>query len=142
MLSTVVNAIQREMLLREKNKQLNILNQIVKDSTKNGIIQTDKNGYVTEFNHFAEKLTGWIKKNLLGITIEELNPLGEYLNRILQTEKDFSDIEITIINEKTSKKTICLFDGMPLYNTKGRLTGAFGQLKDITERYEAEARIN
>ena len=142
MLSTIVNAIQREMLLREKNKQLNILNQIVMESTKNGIIQTDRNGYVTEFNHVTEKFTGWRKENLLGRSIEELNPLGEYLHQVLQTEKDFSDIEISIINEMTNYKTICLFDAMPLYDKKGRLTGAFGQLKDITERYEAEARIN
>ncbi len=142
MLSTIVNAIQREMLLREKNKQLNILNQIVMDSTKNGIIQTDRNGYVTEFNHVTENLTGWRKEELLGRSIEELNPLGEYLNQVLQTEKDFSDIEISIINEMTDNKTICLFDAMPLYDKKGKLTGAFGQLKDITERYEAESRIN
>ena len=142
MLSTIVNAIQREMLLREKNKQLNILNQIVMDSTKNGIIQTDRNGYVTEFNHVTENLTGWRKEELLGRSIEKLNPLGEYLDQVLQTEKDFSDIEISIINEMTDNKTICLFDAMPLYDKKGKLTGAFGQLKDITERYEAESRIN
>ena len=142
MLSTIVNSIQREMLLREQNKRLNILNQIVMKSTKNGIIQTDKNGYVTEFNLFAEKLTGWRKEDLFGRLIKELNPIGKYLNQVLQTQKDFSNIEISFINEKSDKQTICLFDGMPLYDKKGRLTGSFGQLRDITERYEAEARIN
>lgn len=139
MLSSVVSAIQRELLLREKNKRLNILNQIVTESTKNGIIHTDCNGIIIEINHFAENLTGWRKQEN---AIKPNHPFKKYLHQILQTEKDFSDIEIPIINEKTQKKVICLLDGMPLYDKKGKLTGAFIQLKDITERYKAEAKIN
>lgn len=139
MLSSVVSAIQRELLLKEKNKRLNILNQIVTESTKNGIIHTDRNGIIIEINHFAEKITGWKKREA---AIKPNHPFKKYLHQILQTEKDFSDIEIPIINEKTHKKAICLFDGMPLYDKKGKLTGAFIQLKDITERYKAEAKIN
>ncbi|MGG0658276.1 diguanylate cyclase [Rummeliibacillus pycnus] len=142
MLASVVSAIERELLLKEKNKQLNILNQIVTESTKNGIIQTDRSGNITEFNHCAEELIGWKKEDIVGKGIEHTHPLEKYLYHILKTENDFSDVEMTIINEKTNKKTICLFDGMPLYNQNGDLTGAFGQLKDITERYEAEAQIN
>ncbi|WP_155837383.1 PAS domain-containing protein [Aneurinibacillus terranovensis] len=29
------------------------------NTTRNGIIVTDKNGYITEFNQFAETITGW-----------------------------------------------------------------------------------
>jgi diguanylate cyclase (GGDEF)-like protein/PAS domain S-box-containing protein len=141
MLTAVVDSIEREMLLRKQNRELNILNQIVTDSTKTGIILTDKDGNVTNFNRYAEKLTGWSKKKVLKKPVLQLKPIGKWVHKVLQTRKILSDIEISINHDISHSKTICLFDGMPIYDEKGEFIGAFGKFRDITERYEAEAKI-
>ncbi|MFJ8234998.1 EAL domain-containing protein [Ureibacillus sp. NPDC094379] len=142
MLTTVVGSIEREFILKEKNNQLNILNQIVTDNAKTAIIQTDEHGEVTKINSFGEKLTGWHKETIIGKKIEQLSPLAENINQILTSQQRFNDIELRFTCETTGYQTVCLLDGRPLYDEKGRLTGAFAQLKDMTDRYEAEERIN
>ncbi|WP_409978180.1 diguanylate cyclase domain-containing protein [Anoxybacteroides tepidamans] len=141
MLTAVVDSIEREMLLRKQNRELNILNQIVMDSAKTGIILTDKDGNVTDFNRYAEKLTGWSKKSVLNEPVQQLKPLGQWVYKVLETRQTLSDIEININHDLAGGKIICLFDGMPIYDEKGEFIGAFGKFRDITERYEAESKI-
>ena len=43
-LTTVVDAIERELLLRKQNRKLNIMNQIMLSKTRNAIIVTDTHG--------------------------------------------------------------------------------------------------
>lgn len=136
MLYSVVNSIEREILLKETNTRLNILNQVVIKSSKNGIIEIDKTGKITEMNEVAQSLTGWRKNNV----IDEKSFFGSYLKWILQG-RDFANVETKIINEITGKQTITLFDGIPLYKATGELIGAFAQLKDITERHNAKEQI-
>ncbi|KGR73982.1 EAL domain-containing protein [Ureibacillus sinduriensis] len=136
MLYTVVNSIEREILLKETNTRLNILNQVVIKSSKNGIIEIDKTGKITEMNEVAQSLTGFGKNTV----IDEKSFFGSYLKWILQG-RDFANVEIKIINEVTGKQTITLFDGIPLYKSSGELIGAFAQLKDITERHNAKEQI-
>ncbi|MDZ5472200.1 EAL domain-containing protein [Bacillus sp. 31A1R] len=142
MLTTVVDSIERELITRHQNRELNIFNQIMSDSTGTGFIMTDKQGYIKEFSKFAEKLTGMSKESTLGRPVEDIKPIGKCLKEVLDSNQFFSDIDLPIINKITSKKTMCLFDGMPIYDERGELIGAFGKFKDITERYEAEEKIN
>jgi diguanylate cyclase (GGDEF)-like protein/PAS domain S-box-containing protein len=141
MLTAVVDSIERELLLRKQNKELNILNQIVMDSAKTGIIITDKEGNVTEFNCYAQKLTGQSKESVIHKPVWQLKCIGKWIHEILRTRKTLSDVEVNIYQPNSMNKTICLFDGMPIYDEKSELIGAFGKFRDITERYEAEAQI-
>ncbi|MFC7685311.1 EAL domain-containing protein [Ureibacillus sp. GCM10028918] len=136
MLYSVVHSIEREILLKETNTRLNILNQVVIKSSKNGIIELNNKGVITEINGLAQSLTGWGR----GTVIDEKSYFGAYLKGILQG-KDFSNIEIKIMNEQTGKQKITLFDGIPLYKRTGELIGAFAQLRDITERHHAKEQI-
>jgi diguanylate cyclase (GGDEF)-like protein/PAS domain S-box-containing protein len=142
LLSTIADSIEREMLLRSQNRDLNILNQIVTDSTKTGIILTDKHGCITEFNQYAEKLTGWRKQTVLNQQVSQLETIGPLIEDVLSTRETFSDIEVKIENASSSVHKICLFDGRPIYSEQGELIGAFGNFRDITERYEAEVKMN
>lgn len=137
MLNSVVNSIEREIQLRESNTRLNILNQVVIESSKNGIIQIDKNGRITEINAIAQKMTGWEKDRL----VDDASLLGSYMKDILKGH-DFTDIEVWVTNERNGKKKVTLFDGIRLLNENGQQTGAFGQLKDVTDRYHMKERFN
>ena len=65
-LTTVVDAIERELLLQKQNHKLNIMNQIMLSKTINAIIITDPNGKIMEFNKFAQKMTGYKEDEIIG----------------------------------------------------------------------------
>lgn len=141
LLSTVGDSIEREILLRSQNRDLNILNQIVTNSTKTGIIFTDKHGQVTEFNEYAQELTGWSRQAVLNKPVLQLDKIGPLIHEVLQTREAFSNIELELRHASSCDQTICLFDGKPIYSENGELIGAFGNFRDITERYKAELKV-
>jgi diguanylate cyclase (GGDEF)-like protein/PAS domain S-box-containing protein len=142
LLSTVVDSIERELLLRSQNRKLNILNQIMMDASRTGIVLTDIEGNITDFNTYAEFLTGFKKENLIGKPVVNLDPFGKYIYNILQTHKDQEDMELVIEKIEEGTKKVCLFDGMPVYDERGILIGAVGKLRDITERHKVEEKIS
>ena len=141
LLSTVVDSIERELLLRCQNRKLNILNQIMMDATNTGFILTDIKGNITEFNAYAEFLTGLKKENLIGKPVADLEAFGKYIYNILQSHEDQEDMELFIEKTEDGSKIVCLFDGMPVYDERNILIGAFGKLRDITERHKMEAKM-
>jgi diguanylate cyclase (GGDEF)-like protein/PAS domain S-box-containing protein len=142
MLSTVVDSIERELLLRKQNRKLDIMNQIMIDSTRNGIIITDKEGNITEFNQFAEKITGLKKKEVVGRSVRYLEPVGKYICNVTWYDKKYEDIEIILQDKEASQRLVCLFDALPIRDEYQQIIGAFGQFRNITERYEAEEKYN
>ncbi|SDX94685.1 EAL domain-containing protein [Salimicrobium album] len=140
MLSQVVDSIERELLLRKQNKKLNIMNQIMLSRTRNGIVVTDENGITTEFNDFAQKISGTDKDDVLGRNIRESPITGSYFEELLEQEKSFSN-EILKFTDENGDRVICLFDAQPIYEEE-KLAGAFGQFRDITERYNLQEKYN
>ncbi|MFW5437539.1 EAL domain-containing protein [Paenibacillus apiarius] len=142
MLITVVDSIERELLLRRQNRKLNILNHIMMDTTRNGIIITDREGRIMEFNTYAENLTGLTKEQLIGRPVIDLAPMGPYIDKVIRHGDKHEDIEIVIDHLSGQTKCVCLFDALPILDEYDNPIGAFGQFRDITERYEAEERYN
>lgn len=139
LVSSAVDAIEREIELRKKNKQLNLFNQIIINSTKNGIIITDQNGIITEFNKVVESYTGFKKDDLIGKNVDIFKDFSHYIEKVLTTTKTFENVEIRLGRDKKTSK-VCLFDAFPIYDGE-HLIGAFSQFRDITDRYELEQQI-
>lgn len=139
LVSSAVDSIEREIELRKKNKQLNLFNQIIINSTKNGIIITDQNGVITEFNEVAENYTGFKRENIIGGKFDIFKDFSHYIKTVLTTKNKFENIEIHFAHNKKTKK-VCLFDALPIYDGE-HLIGSFSQFRDITERYELEQQI-
>jgi PAS domain S-box-containing protein len=137
MLCTVADSIERELLLRKQNRRLHILNQIMIDSTRNGIIVTDTDGNVTECNEFAQKLIGLEKEEILENNVHKLEAVGGLIYEVIQNGKEIQNKEI-IFQHEDELRTICLFDALPIYDENAVLVGAFGQFRDITESFEAK----
>ncbi|MFC4099702.1 putative bifunctional diguanylate cyclase/phosphodiesterase [Paenibacillus xanthanilyticus] len=138
LLRTAVDAIEREMTLREQNKRLNVLNQIIMNTKKNSAIISDESGFIIEVNELAAQNFKLSRDELIGKQICELPHLGDYFGRVLTEGALYEDIEISL----EGFNIVGLFDASPILNEKGSIIGAYGQFRDITERYEAEARIN
>lgn len=140
LLSTMMDSVMREILLRRKNRKQYLLNHIMMNTFRNGIIVTDKFGNVTEFNQFAEKITDCSKEAIIGRSIFEFEPIGKYIYGVLKKGEKHEDIELTFTNS-LPQNFICLFDALPIYDDKSELIGAYAQFRDITDRRLLENQV-
>lgn len=138
MLQTTVDSIERELMLRRQNKQLHILNQIIMETKKNAAILTDKDGFITELNGSAAANFGLRRTELIGQSAFSLPYLGYYFQEVLRSGMRYEDVEVCL----EDYNLVGLFDANPIVDESGYVIGAYGQFRDITERYEAEAKIN
>jgi diguanylate cyclase (GGDEF)-like protein/PAS domain S-box-containing protein len=142
MLSNIVDSIERELLLRKQNRKLNIMNQVMLSRTRNAIIITDAHGKVTEYNEFAERISGFTREEIVGKDIYKSPITGDYFHKVINFQTKFKDVEMKFINNN-GERIICLFDAQPIYDNKNSsIIGAFAQLRDITERYLMEEKYN
>ncbi|WP_338044213.1 EAL domain-containing protein [Paenibacillus oryzisoli] len=141
MLCTVVDSIERELMLKKQNRRLHILNQVVIETTRNGIIITDRDGIITEFNKFAEILTGSKKQDVINKPIPDAKT-NDFIKEVLQTGKEYEDMELILPAQKGQDELVCLFDAFPIRDENMQIMGAFAQFRDITERYHTQKQIN
>ncbi|UOF89664.1 ATP-binding protein [Fodinisporobacter ferrooxydans] len=140
LLSNMVDSMEREILLRRKNRTQHLLTHIMLNTLRSGIIITDKFGSITEFNQFAEQITCYEKKDVLCQSVFSLEPIGQYLFEVLRQGEKFEDVELTITNG-SGQKFILLFDALPIYDDHHELMGAYAQFRDITDRCELEKQV-
>lgn len=140
MLAQVIDSIERELLLRKQNKKLNIMNQIMLSRTRNGIVITDEKGITTEFNSFAEQISNNSREDVVGRNIRESHLTGEYFKKVLEQGEIVKNEEIKFKGD-TGNLIVCLFDAQPIYE-EDKMIGAFGQFRDITDRYLLQEKYN
>lgn len=140
-LTIVVDAIERELLLKKQNYKLDILNQIMLSKTRNAIIVTDENGIVVDFNESSERITGLKKDDVIGTIIYNYPVTGNLFKDVLINRKYYENIEVEFKNIN-NEEYICIVDVQPIHDENSNMIGAFGQFRDITERYLAEEKYN
>ncbi|WP_242035098.1 ATP-binding protein [Mesobacillus harenae] len=139
MISQVVESIERELLLRKQNRKLNILNQVMLSRTKNGIVITDEKGIITEFNEYALKSFGKSRHSVIGKSVFDFAMTGGHFQKVLEEEAKYENEDLKFIN-KAGDQIVYLFDVQPIYEDE-KVIGAFGQFRDITERFLMEEKI-
>ena len=142
LLAAIIDSIERELVLRKQNRQLNMLHQVMMDNSQYGVITTDLDGVILEFNIRAEILLGLKKRDIVGKHVRNLHDIGQYIQAVLYEKKRFDDVYITIGEEGDPTKRFCLFDAFPIYDDSYIVIGVFAQLRDITEVYNAQQRFN
>ena len=139
MLTTMKDSLERELVLREENRQLLSMHNALMDNNPCGILITDLDGTVMEFNSIAEKLLGKKDRHILGSQVRNIPQIGEYIVEVLNGEKVFEKIHV-LIGDKLDQAS--LLDAFPIYDENSELVGAFAQLHDITEAYRVNERFN
>lgn len=142
LLATIVDSIERELVLRKQNRQLNMLHQVMMDNSQYGVIRTDLDGIVLEFNIRAEILLGKKARDIIGNPAQNLQDIGKYIVAVCHENKRFDDVYITIGQEGDGSQRFCLFDAFPIYDDSYQTIGVFAQLRDITEVYNVQQRFN
>lgn len=141
MLCTVVDSIERELLLKKQNRRLHILTQVVIETTRNGIIITDREGNITEYNKSAEMLTNLNKQDVLNKPIANFQ-INKFIHEVLHSGAEYEGIELRIAQKNGEEQLVCLFDAFQIHDENMKLLGAFAQFRDITERSKTEDQIN
>ncbi|MEK5037810.1 EAL domain-containing protein [Sporosarcina sp. FSL K6-3457] len=142
LLATIVDSIERELVLRKQNRQLNMLHQVMMDNSQYGVITTDLDGVVLEFNIRAEILLEQKARDMIGNHVRNLRDIGKYIQAVLNEKTRYDDVYITIGQEGEDSQRFCLFDAFPIYDDSYQTIGAFAQLRDITEVYNVQQRFN
>jgi PAS domain S-box-containing protein len=135
LLSTAVDSIEREVQMQLQNEKLLMLNQVLIENSKNGIVITNESGQIVEINPLAEQILGCQKHEMKGRSIHENEMVGCYMEQVLSGNRRFEDIEIS------QAEQILLFDAFPIFDEDQQLIGAFGQFRDITDRLLLEKKV-
>ncbi|WP_459499535.1 sigma-54 interaction domain-containing protein [Bacillus sp. C1] len=117
---------EKENLI-EKLKEQTQQGNLILNSTHDGMIVIDPEGYVKLFNKSAERITGYKAKEAAGKYIFEVIPTSKLL-RIIRTKQIEVNHELTLGNGKKIITT-----RIPILKEDGEVQGAFAIFKDITE---------
>ncbi len=142
LLAAIVDSVERELMLRKQNKKLNILHQVMMDNSQYGVLTTDLDGIVLEFNIRAEIMLGKKSRDVIGSHVQNLHAIGKYIIDVFSEKKLVKDVYLTIDGEGSSSQRFCLFDAFPIYDDGYEVIGVFAQLRDMTEAYNAQTRFD
>jgi signal transduction histidine kinase len=136
LLSTIVDSIERELMLRTNNTQLQILNQMLLDTNYYGVIITDAHGVIIEMNvNCLEMLCADDNKNL-GSSVFEMRAIGEYFERVIVYRDTCIGVELSIRFNDAIR--YYMLDVVPIYDNERTLIRVVGSLRDITEMKTTE----
>ncbi|MFO0882249.1 MAG: histidine kinase dimerization/phospho-acceptor domain-containing protein [Candidatus Saccharimonadales bacterium] len=127
------------------------MSEIILGAIEDGVILIDTNRAIQMFNKAAEKITGWVAKDAIGLDYKSVIKLANEKNEPYTLEQDPLDrifTEIAPIRDNnawlqtSSEKTIAInISVSPLINTANEITGAVAVFRDVTfERQEEKQR--
>ncbi|MCM3585831.1 ATP-binding protein [Mesobacillus maritimus] len=139
MLSQIAETIERELQLRNQNKKLDIMNQIMLNRTRSGIIVTDIDGTIIEANELAQEVYPHHQGAIIGENIFDSDIFGNYFSQVLHHHKVYENKEFKFTNSH-GQPFVCLLDAQPIFEDK-KMIGSFGRFRDITDRYRMEEKM-
>ncbi len=122
MVVAAVEAIQHLLTIRQKNRELQAINERMINifhKVSEAIIIYDDNKKIEMMNPAAEEILG--KDFALGKSMDEIIKGNHYAKRVLTSDSEFHDIEISL---KTSNGMAeCLISGVPIKDDEDGFTG-------------------
>ncbi len=116
MVVSAVYAIRHQMRVREKNRQLNIVNERMRNvfmTMSDGVIILEQNGHIVQVNPVAEKLLGRGSKYMEGQSYLKAFPEFIWIQDTLQNGQDFNDVETPL--QGTAGTINCLASSKPMW---------------------------
>lgn len=117
---------EKEELI-EKHQYESYLQELIFNSTNDGMVVIDHQGYIILFNRRAEEMMGVDKEETIGQYVTEIIPHSR-LPIILQTRRIETNQEMVLGNGRKIITT-----RIPIVEENGTLIGALAVFKDITE---------
>ncbi|MDD4991424.1 MAG: PAS domain S-box protein [Paludibacter sp.] len=145
----VCTEIENENKLRDTQQALNESNQFCKqiiDCAQEGVVVYDTNKRIITWNPFMENITGEKSSDILSRYVYEAFPfvnhvgLLESIDSVLQGNVE-STLEYYFTSHITGKSYWVSDNVSTMRNAEGQIIGAISTVRDITERKEAEQKI-
>ncbi len=128
----------------EKLRQSNLYNRSLLEANLDPLVTINTEGKITDANRAVEKVTGAIRKSLIGSDFSDYFTEPENANNGYQ--KVFSEGFVQgyplTIKHKSGKLTDVIYNASTYYNEKGEIQGVFAAARDITELKKAEEHLN
>ncbi|MCY6485228.1 sigma-54-dependent Fis family transcriptional regulator [Clostridium aestuarii] len=111
MIVAAAEAIEKEMKLEERNKELTITNERIfqiTESISEGIIRIDRIGNIISMNRFGRKILGYTQKNIINKNFSEIlshNNRNEIIEGISKRKK-YTEEELYFKTRSGRKKTV------------------------------------
>lgn len=139
LLCTMADSIERELLLRQSNEQLQLLNQMLLETNYLGVLITDERGTIVDINENAMNMLeiGQTRYyDVIGSSVMNLTEISHYFERVLRVRCEFTGVELAL--ERTGSIQYFMLDVVPAYDGKGVLSRVIGSLRNITEMKRTE----
>ena len=141
-LHTIVDSIERELLVQEKNKKLFILNQGLLQTSYQAVIVTDARGDIIDCNENGKQIFKLMSPKISEYDCSSIfyaEKIGSYFMEVLSDKQAIVGIEISIDIE--SDPHYYLLDVIPIFDDKKSLIYMLGSLRDISEMKRSEAYL-
>ncbi len=133
--------------LKEYSKKIDNLNQFINsiiNGFPSGILIIDKKGNITLINEKAQEVLGFSEDDAKKITIKELfdykrATVNPFLKTITE-KRSLTRVETNIV-EKDGKQIPVGFSTSPLRDESGKIIGAIGVMRELTQIKQMEKRL-
>ncbi|MCP4115806.1 MAG: PAS domain S-box protein [Desulfobacteraceae bacterium] len=147
-LEELVESRSREIIdvnkkLMEEKERLKITLRSIGDA----VIATDLEGRITFLNHAAENLVGWSRSKAIGTPLSDILTIIDAKSRerftnlaktIIESRGIISNTMDGILISRDGSERIIADSGSPIWDMKGKITGAVFAFRDITEEKQLE----
>lgn len=142
MVISMVQAIEREFRIREKNAILKLANERLKavvDSVSEGVVALDKQGVIIEANAKFRQMFRVNQADLSGVTISEILKNPASMLAVLKTGKEYFEREESL---STLAGTLpAMTTGRKIVDDHGEVVGVVGIIKEKKEVYRMVNRL-
>lgn len=139
MLRTIVDSIERELLLRENNRQLYILNKVLLQTSYQAIFVTNAKGDIAEINEKGKQILQMMsseKREYIGSSILGIEGIGVYFHNVLREQQEYIGLELSMPLDGTLHYFI--LDVVPIFDDRNKLICTVGSLRDISDMKKTE----
>ena len=141
-LHTIVDSIERELLVREKNKKLLVLNQGLLQTSHQAVIVTDAGGDIIVCNENGKQILTLLspkRRDYDRSSIFYAEKIGSYFMNVHSDNQEIVGIELSIDIDGTLH--YYLLDVIPIFDDNHSLIYIVGSLRDISEMKSTEAYL-
>lgn len=135
------------ILLLEREENLKTTLQSIGD----GVISTDKNGYIVNMNPIAEHLCGWKLSEARGVPLplvfniinaDTRKSVADPVKKVIQSGRIIGLANHTILKSNDGNEYQISDSAAPIKNKEGEIIGVILVFSDVTEKYEAQKLIH
>lgn len=142
MVASLVQAIEREFHIREKNSKLRLANERLKaviDSVSEGVVAIDRSGTILESNAKFKKMFRLTNFELQESNFNEIIKKDSILMDVFKTGQEFFDREENLVPPFTTVSS--LVTGRKIMNEHGEVASVVGIIKEKKEVYRLVNRL-